>query len=180
MVKERSPDTDKAPMLVVKLTPELKEMMERYKERTGTSYASTVRFALFAYFDKELKGIPPRPASYPKAVTVARGDANPAARSSEARDTIRLHFGELLGHLKTVHGGEYAPVRAAIEAEIIAFRDTFALAGYKPALNTIVELIVLDDDAPDTLKDYARGVLSPLTRTRGKKRDKAIPAGGNK
>ena len=158
-------------MLVVKLTPDLKTMLERYKERTGSSFANTVRAALFDYFDTELGSIPPKPtAPYPNMVIAARGDVAPAGRPSEARDTIRLHFGELLGHLKTVHGGEYAPVRAEIEAEIPAFRDTFMLAGYPPTLNTVIELLVLDPDTPTALKDYARGVLSPLTRTRGKKR----------
>jgi hypothetical protein len=168
-------------MIVIKLTPDLKTMLEQYKERTGSSYANTVRTALFAHFEKEAGRISPRPAPYPKAAAPVKVDADPAGRASEARDTIRQHFRQLLERLRTEHGGEYAPVRAAIEAEVSAFGNKqFELAGYPPTLNTVLELIVLDERSTDTLRDYARGVLSPLTRTRGKKRDKAIPAGGNK
>lgn len=178
MVKARSPEPDKtsskAPMLVVKLTPDLKTMLEQYKERTGSSYANTVRTALFALFAKESGRISPRPAPYPKAAL--KGNA-PTRGAGEARDTIRTHFGELLGHLKTVHGGEYAPVRAAIEAEIPTFSEDFKLMGYEPGLDTVIELIVLGPDTPTALKDYARGVLDPLTRKRGKGKKPVKPKG---
>ena len=154
-------------MLVVKLTPDLKTMLEQYKQRTGSSYANTVRTALFAHFAKELKAIPPKPtASYSKAAAAVKGDVKPA---SEARDTIRLHFAELLGHLKTEHGGDYAPVRAAIESELPSFSEDFKLIGYEPTLTNVLELIVLNPDTSTALKDYARGVSEPLTRTRGKR-----------
>ena len=168
MVKARSPDADKAPMLVVKLTPDLKTMLEQYKQRTGSSYANTVRTALFAHFAKELKAIPPKPDPAPKTEKAVKGNA-PTKGATEARDTIRLHFGELLGHLKTVHGGDYAPVREAIESELPSFSEDFKLIGYEPTLTNVLELIVLNPDTSTALKDYARGVSEPLTRTRGKR-----------
>jgi hypothetical protein len=51
--------TDKGkPYIRVILTPELEEQLERWKELSGTSYASAARYALLEYLAVKLKDHP--------------------------------------------------------------------------------------------------------------------------
>lgn len=51
-------DEDGKPYVRVRLTPELQEMLDRWKEYSGTDYSHTMRFALMEYLNDKLKDIP--------------------------------------------------------------------------------------------------------------------------
>ena len=81
---------------------------------------------------------------------------------------MKADFKELLAQLRDHYAGEYEKAGKDLEEQIIERAEEFKIAGYEPSLETVIELIVLDRTMPANLKDYARIILDPPTRRRGK------------
>ena len=154
-------DTGK-PYVRVRLTPELFEMLERWKEYSGTDYSNTVRWALMEYLGERLKDVPRKREIH------SPDKKEESNQTAHAQEFLKQFSAELMGHVRERHGGDYMAARLEISNAIASHEKEFKQAGYAQKIETVLDLTVYGDVASNSIKDYAKGLLEPLSRRRGK------------
>lgn len=150
------------PYVRAQMTPELVEMLERWKQWSGNSHATTVRMALYEYLSDKLREIPRT-----RLLPMTDGE-----RAMEhAKEMLAIHYHAFIEAKMNTHGSDLASfledlgkdLKKNREAILNATdRDPKSEASLKD-LSLIVKEMVKNDQ---TLHDYMTEALEPRSRRR--------------
>ena len=85
------------------------------------------------------------------------------------RKALKDHYVDLLDHLRTKYTSEWNQVNKELDEDIAKNIERFKAAGYPATVRTAVEIVLMDPEIRPNLRDYAKMVLEPPTRSKTKK-----------
>ncbi|MEI6795963.1 MAG: hypothetical protein WCK39_03790, partial [Methanomassiliicoccales archaeon] len=149
---------DKRRFVQVNISPELDDMLHRWKESTGQSYADTLRQAAFEYLFPRQRMIAPRPPT--ELREVAAPSVTPPNPRQIRREIVAACARALDPYLGTVPGRlESNEARQRLEAILESRRSDFEALGMDATGKSLLSILDTEANIDPRLHDTAARIL---------------------
>ena len=152
---------DKRRFVQVNISPELDDMLHRWKESTGQSYADTLRQAAFEYLFPRQSMIAPRPPT--ELREVAAPSVTPPNPRQIRREIVAACARALDHYLGTVPGRlESNEARQRLEAILESRRSDFEALGMDATGKSLLSILDTEANIDPRLHDTAARILKSI------------------